>query len=125
LPARLPAASSPDADGVHASCGWAAGEPGDADLAAVLSAADAEMYARKAERRALRLAHRPINERGADVKQFACGAVVPGCDARFEGETEDEILRQVAEHARDAHGIEEPPPELVAAVQDGIEDRPA
>jgi predicted small metal-binding protein len=56
------------------------------------------------------------------LKQFACGAVVPGCAAVLTAPDEDGILAQVAEHARDAHGIASPPPELVAQVRARITD---
>jgi len=46
------------------------------------------------------------------VKQFACGSVVDGCSATFEAQSEPEILAQVSEHARDAHGLTDVPPEL-------------
>jgi predicted small metal-binding protein len=54
------------------------------------------------------------------MKQFGCGAVVPGCQAVFVGKDEDEILRQVAEHAQADHGITEVQPELVSAVRENI-----
>ncbi len=57
------------------------------------------------------------------MKEFSCGAVVPGCDARFEGENEEEILQQVAVHAREAHGMEDVPPDVVEQVRAGISDR--
>jgi len=50
------------------------------------------------------------------MKTFACGAVVAGCTATFEGETEEDILTQVAQHARADHGIAEVPDELVRQV---------
>ena len=39
-------------------------------------------------------------------KVLLCGDVVPGCDAEVHAATEEEILRQAAEHARQAHGFE-------------------
>jgi len=56
------------------------------------------------------------------MKEFACGAVVPDCSATFQAETEDEILQQVAVHAREAHGITDVPPELAEQVKAGISD---
>jgi predicted small metal-binding protein len=50
------------------------------------------------------------------MKAFACGDVVPGCDATFEGATDDEILAAVAEHARDEHDMDEVPQSVVDAV---------
>ncbi len=55
-------------------------------------------------------------------KELACGAVVPGCDAVFRGESEDEVLAQVPEHARDAHGMEEVPPAVVDRARAAIRD---
>ncbi|MAQ13946.1 MAG: DUF1059 domain-containing protein [Sandaracinus sp.] len=54
------------------------------------------------------------------MKSFSCGAVVPQCQARFEADTEEEILQQVAAHAREAHGIDEPSPELIQQVREHI-----
>lgn len=51
------------------------------------------------------------------MKHFACGDVVPGCDARFAYPTEDQILGAVAAHAREQHGLTELPDELVAQVR--------
>jgi predicted small metal-binding protein len=55
------------------------------------------------------------------MKSFACGAVVPGCTATFTAETEDVLLGQVATHAREDHGMQEVPAELVAQVREKIE----
>jgi predicted small metal-binding protein len=41
------------------------------------------------------------------VKEFSCGELVPGCWATFQAESDDEVLQQVAVHARDQHGMEE------------------
>ncbi len=54
------------------------------------------------------------------MKTFACGSVVPGCTATFEGQSEDDILAQVAAHAQADHGIETVPPELVTQVRENI-----
>jgi predicted small metal-binding protein len=59
------------------------------------------------------------------MKEFSCGAVVPGCTAEFEGETEEAILQQVAIHARDDHGMDDVPPEVVDQVRASIQDRQA
>ena len=50
------------------------------------------------------------------MKQFACGDVVPGCDARFVCSSDEEILAEVAAHAAAVHGLTEVPPELVDQV---------
>jgi predicted small metal-binding protein len=54
------------------------------------------------------------------VKSFACGDVVPGCEARWVCSTDDEILVHVASHAASAHGLAEVPAELVLAVRQAI-----
>src|SRR3954447_14992883 len=58
-----------------------------------------------------------------DVKQFTCGELVPGCEWRIEGETEREILERVAVHAREAHGMDEVPPEVADTVRASIVER--
>lgn len=50
------------------------------------------------------------------MKAFRCGDVVPGCARAFTG-TEDEILAEVAQHARHDHGVAEVPAELVTQVR--------
>ena len=56
------------------------------------------------------------------MKQFACGNVVPGCDGVVTGENEDEVLAAAAAHAASAHGMDEVPDEVVAAIRSGITD---
>ena len=57
------------------------------------------------------------------MKEFACGDLIPGCDARFCLPTNENILEQVAQHARHDHGLVSIPDELVANVLSHI--RPA
>ncbi len=54
------------------------------------------------------------------MKSFACGDVVPGCEARWVCSTEDEILFIVAEHAAAAHGVPAMTPELDQAVRSAV-----
>jgi predicted small metal-binding protein len=54
------------------------------------------------------------------MKEFACGAVVPGCVAVFRADSDEGILSQIAAHARDDHGITEVSDELVGAVTANI-----
>ncbi len=56
------------------------------------------------------------------MKQFACGDVVPGCQARFRAESADAILGEVAAHAGEAHGMTSVPDDTVAAVRASIRD---
>jgi len=54
------------------------------------------------------------------TKQLACGDVVEGCARKFEASNEEELMKQVAEHAAAAHGVKEVPPELLAQVKAAI-----
>ena len=38
-------------------------------------------------------------------KVLRCGELFPGCAVEARGETEEEILKQAAEHARRDHGV--------------------
>lgn len=57
------------------------------------------------------------------MKEFACGLVIPGCPATFEGATPDDVLSAVAVHAREAHAIDPVPADVVAQVRDLISER--
>lgn len=50
------------------------------------------------------------------MKHFACGDVVPGCDATFQAPTQQGILEQVAAHARRDHGLTEISDDLASQV---------
>lgn len=56
------------------------------------------------------------------MKAFACGAVVPGCTATFTADTEQEMLASVARHAKEDHGMDEVPAEIVAQVRENIRE---
>jgi predicted small metal-binding protein len=56
------------------------------------------------------------------AKTMSCRDVGPDCDFVARGESEDEIMGQVAEHARDAHGLDEVPPELAEKARAAIKD---
>jgi predicted small metal-binding protein len=51
---------------------------------------------------------------------IACGDVVPGCATRLEAGSEDELMAQVADHARDEHGVSEITPELAEQVKAAV-----
>lgn len=59
------------------------------------------------------------------MKELYCGSIVPGCDWHGRAETEAELLRKAAEHARTAHGIEEISPNLLANIRSKIVDTDA
>jgi predicted small metal-binding protein len=49
-----------------------------------------------------------IRQREARMaKELNCGDIMTGCEHRIRAETEAELLRKAAEHARERHGIEE------------------
>jgi predicted small metal-binding protein len=57
------------------------------------------------------------------AKILECAKVDPasGCHHIMRGETEEEVLQEAAEHARE-HGIREVTPELIALVKAHIRD---
>ena len=57
------------------------------------------------------------------MKEFSCSQVFAGCEAKVQAETEEEVLQQVAAHARDVHGVDSVPPEVVEQVRAGMVER--
>ena len=55
-------------------------------------------------------------------KRINCGAIVPGCNWTATAPTEDALLKEVAAHALQAHGVTDVTPELVAQVKAAIKD---
>jgi predicted small metal-binding protein len=39
------------------------------------------------------------------AKVLRCNDVIPGCATEVRAESDDEVMRQVAEHAREVHGL--------------------
>ena len=56
------------------------------------------------------------------AKTLRCRDVGPDCDFVVRADDEDEVMRQVAEHARTAHGIDPVPPDLAARARSQIRD---
>jgi predicted small metal-binding protein len=56
------------------------------------------------------------------MKEFRCRDVVPGCPYVTRDEDEEELLAQIASHAREAHGMDEVPPEVADTIQRVIVD---
>jgi predicted small metal-binding protein len=54
------------------------------------------------------------------AKQLRCRDVGLNCDFEARADTEEEVLRQAAAHARSAHQIAEMPPELATKVRAAI-----
>lgn len=57
------------------------------------------------------------------TKRFACGAVIPDCAFEAQAESEQELLKQVAAHAAEAHGVKEITPELLSKVKGAIREQ--
>lgn len=55
-------------------------------------------------------------------RRFDCRDAGPDCDFVARGETDEEIMGQVAEHARTAHGMDEVSPEVAERVRAAIRD---
>ena len=56
------------------------------------------------------------------MKQFKCGDVVPGCQWVTRNEDENQLFAEISSHARDAHGMDEVPQEVVDQIQAVITD---
>ncbi len=55
-------------------------------------------------------------------KSIACSDIMPGCTFTATAATEEELLKKVAAHASQVHGITELTPELAAKVRSAIRD---
>ena len=56
------------------------------------------------------------------MKQFRCGDVVPGCQWVTRNDDETELFQDIQVHARDAHAMDEVPPEVVDQIHGVITD---
>jgi predicted small metal-binding protein len=54
------------------------------------------------------------------VKQFKCGDVVLGCEWVTRSDDDQELFESIHSHARETHGMDEVPPEVVDAINDAI-----
>lgn len=57
------------------------------------------------------------------AKELNCGDIMAGCEHRIRAETEAEVLRQAAEHAREHHGLPEVDEQTAELVRSKIRDR--
>jgi predicted small metal-binding protein len=57
------------------------------------------------------------------ARVFQCDAVFPGCSGEATGETEQEVMQQVAEHARAVHGVRQVDEQTAAKVRSLIKTR--
>ena len=61
------------------------------------------------------------NQTHTPAKHFACGVVVPDCTFVASATTEEDVMKQVATHAAQVHGLTEITPELAAKVKAAIQ----
>lgn len=57
------------------------------------------------------------------MKEFRCGDIIPGCTYVMTGESEDEILKNVTQHADEEHGINPVPDDIAEKVRSLIQER--
>jgi predicted small metal-binding protein len=51
------------------------------------------------------------------MKQFRCGDVVLGCEWVARNDDEQVLFAEIGSHAREAHGMDEVPPEVVDQIR--------
>ena len=56
------------------------------------------------------------------MKQFKCNDVVLGCTWVTRSEDETKLFADISSHAREAHGMDQVPPEVVDQIHDVITD---
>jgi predicted small metal-binding protein len=57
------------------------------------------------------------------AKVLKCGDVVPGCKEEIKGDSEHDVLRKAAEHAKTAHHMDSIPPDVLSKVKGAIHDQ--
>jgi predicted small metal-binding protein len=55
-------------------------------------------------------------------KVLKCGDVNPGCNHEIRGDSEHDVLRKAAEHAKTDHHMENIPPDVLSKVKSAIRD---
>jgi predicted small metal-binding protein len=56
------------------------------------------------------------------AKELHCGDIIDGCHEVIRGESEEEVMRKGAQHARDAHGMENLDADTISAVKSKIRE---
>jgi predicted small metal-binding protein len=56
------------------------------------------------------------------AKTYTCRDVGVPCDWRVRGETEEEVMRKIREHAKTTHNMQQIPPDLEPKVRQAIRD---
>lgn len=55
--------------------------------------------------------------------ELRCGELMPGCKTVVEGKDEAEVMARAAEHAKNAHGLDQITPELAGQVRSAIKEK--
>jgi predicted small metal-binding protein len=56
------------------------------------------------------------------AKSFVCKDIGVDCPWSGRAETEEELMKQIAEHAKTVHGMEEISPDMMEKVKQAIKD---
>ena len=56
------------------------------------------------------------------AKSLSCKDVGMNCDFKASGETMEELMQAAAVHAKEAHGLDSIPPELMPMVQAAVRE---
>jgi predicted small metal-binding protein len=56
------------------------------------------------------------------TKVLKCGDVVPRCKEEIKGDSEHDVLRKAAEHAKTAHHMDSIPPDVLSKVKGAVHD---
>jgi predicted small metal-binding protein len=56
------------------------------------------------------------------TKVLKCGDVVPGCKEEIKDDSEHDVLRKAADHAKTAHYMDSIPPDVLSKVKAAIHD---
>lgn len=59
------------------------------------------------------------------AKELRCGDLMPGCKTVLEGKDEADVMAKAAEHAKNAHGLQQVTPELASKVRSAIKEKGA
>jgi predicted small metal-binding protein len=55
-------------------------------------------------------------------KVLKCSDVNPGCNAEIRGDSEHDVLRKAAEHAKQDHHMDNIPPDVLSKVKSAIRE---
>jgi predicted small metal-binding protein len=56
------------------------------------------------------------------TKVLKCSDVTPGCNFEIRGNSEDEVLKKAAWHAKSAHNMQSMSPDVLSGVRSAIHD---